>query len=236
MTFPSNTFYIQLPPHGENVAPGTPDFFLPSPATPGEWNIFLPLSIQQPLSFSSESFCFPPCLSDPSDVCLSSCTISVSQVLFLFAPLNLSNTVPLSVPQSTSVSLYLSHSEGTKKKKKKSKPGQGVSAAQQLIEIFHPVRSSSINWVCASRFPDHSLLRPPSRWCKTLEAKDTKKKKLSLFQELMVYEMKVLGPPAPRGHLTVGTLHWLKPTLRKSGRRLVPALSQQTSGGFAECK
>ena len=121
-------------------------------------------------------------------------------------------------------------------KKKKSKPGQGVSAAQQLMEIFHPARSSSINWVYASRFPDHSLLRPPSRWYKTLEAKDTKKKKVSLFQELMVYEMKVLGPPAPHGHLTVGSLHWLNPTLRKRRRRLAPNLSQQRSEEPAECK
>ena len=186
-----------------------------------------------PFSFSSESFF--PSVSFWSLWCLSLTLhrLCVSQVLFLFAPLNFSYTVPLSVPQSTFVSLYLSHSVG---RKKKSKPGQGVSAAQQLMEIFHPARSSSINWVYASRFPDHSLLRPPSRWYKTLEAKDTKKKKVSLFQELMVYEMKVLGPPAPHGHLTVGSLHWLNPTLRKRRRRLAPNLSQQRSEEPAECK
>ena len=178
MTFPSNTFYIRLPPHGENVAPETPDFFLLSLATPGEWNMFLPMSIQQPFFLLLWIVLFPSVLFW-SLWCLSLILhrLCVSQVLFLFAPINFSYTVPLSVPQSTFVSLYLSHSVG---RKKKSKPGQGVSAAQQLMEIFHPARSSSINWVYASRFPDHSLLRPPSRPYKTLEAKDTEKKKKSV--------------------------------------------------------
>ena len=132
-----------------------------------------------PFPISSALLCFPPPAFLIPLVSLSSCTVSVFHRFFLFIPLYFSNSVSLSVPQPTSVSLYLSHlKEEYVYEKIKTRTGclwVRFSAAQQPMESFQPARSSSINWLYACRFPDHSLLCHPSRWYKTLEAKDTQK-------------------------------------------------------------
>ena len=46
-----------------------------------------------------------------------------------------------------------------------------------------------------------------------------------LCQELMIYEMKMLGPPAPHDHVTVGTCSWPGPMLRKDVQILAPDIS-----------
>jgi hypothetical protein len=54
-----------------------------------------------------------------------------------------------------------------------------------------------------------------------------------LCQELMAYEMKMLGPPALHGHFTVETCSWPL----KSRRRFVPDWGQQRRlGESAKCK
>lgn len=84
-----------------------------------------------------------------------------------------------------------------------------------------------------TRFPDRSLLRQPSRWRKTWEAKEIKKK--LLCQELMAYEMKMLGPPAPHDHLTVGTHSWPKSTLREQEETCPGSESTEKTRESAKC-
>lgn len=48
-----------------------------------------------------------------------------------------------------------------------------------------------------------------------------------LCQELMIYEMKMLGPPALHDHFTVGTCSWPRPMLRKDRQILAPDISYQ---------
>lgn len=124
---------------------------------------------------------FPSAFLVPLAVSLSSCTVALFHKFFFFLFLSLHfcflfcRSVYLCLPVSFPLDNGVDIQAG--RRGKKLKPGQGVSgwSSRQPMESFQPAKSSSFNWLCASRFPDQSLLRQPSRWYKTWGAVDTKK-------------------------------------------------------------
>lgn len=103
----------------------------------------------------------------------------------------------------------------------KIKSRQGLSWWDSLhqVEFFQPEAASI-------RYPIHLVTQTVASFSSSV-AGDIISRELGILgkflcQELMIYEMKMLGPPALHGHSTAGTYIWSRPMLRKYKQILVP--------------